>query len=332
MTSPAVPPFENGAHSHIFRFTYKGEERPLRGYLLERYAHGRDAAWREGFYPGRLRLAGKEVDEGTRVRPGEEVSYLHLRAEEPPPPDLGVPLYEDEWLMALHKPDCIPVNPSGVYYFTSLAILARERLGLPELAPVHRLDLETAGPVLLAKSREAARRFQKLFARTAIRKTYRALVHGSFPQATREITGRIAPHPDSAIATKLWLEPETGPEHSLTRVRSVRHRPPYSEVELEPVTGRTNQLRVHLAAVGHPIVGDKKYHPRERVFLEWLAHRDFERLREELVLPRQALLCEALEFLHPFSGAPLSITAPPRAWADKLGPLAPLEGPPAQVG
>jgi 23S rRNA pseudouridine1911/1915/1917 synthase len=318
-----VPPFEDGADSKIFRFTYGGEARPLKAYLLERYAYGRDATWRESFYPDRVRLDGAAVDEDTWVHPGARLAYLHLREEEPPAPTLGPPLYADEWMVVLHKPDTVPVNPSGVYYFTSLAVLARETLADPELTPVHRLDLETAGPVVLARRRADASRFHQLFHEKAIRKRYRALVHGAFPAATREIAGRIVPHPASAIATKLWLEPGRDPGHSLTRVRAVRGRPPYSELELEPVTGKTNQLRVHLAALGHPIVGDKKYHPDERVFLDWLAHRDFARLREALVLPRQALQCEALEFPHPFTEHPVRVEALPGSWAAKLGPLAP---------
>ncbi len=321
MTDPPPPPFEDGADSKVFRFRYEGAPRPLRAYLLGRYAHGRDVRWRESFYPARVRLEGREVGEETLVRPGQEVAYLHLRSEEPSLPALAAPLHEDEWMVALHKPDTIPVNPSGVYYFTCLALLARERLGIPRLAPVHRLDLETSGPVLLAKTREVARRFQALFESKAIRKTYRALVHGIFPKETREISGRIGPHPDSKISTKLWLEPGARAGHSLTRILAVRHRPPYSELVLEPVTGKTNQLRVHLAAVGHSIVGDKKYHPNEGVFLDWVVHRDFARLRQELVLPRQALLCEALAFPHPFRDTHPRIAAPPDSWAEKLGPL-----------
>jgi 23S rRNA pseudouridine1911/1915/1917 synthase len=98
-------------------------------------------------------------------------------------------------------------------------------------------------------------------------------------------------------------------------------RGPFSELELEPVTGKTNQLRVHLAHVGHPIVGDKKYHPDEEVFLDWYAHRDYARLAERLLLPRQALHCEALAFTHPFSGAALETRAPAAMWRDKVSGL-----------
>ena len=73
--------------------------------------------------------------------------------------------------------------------------------------------------------------------------------------------------------------------------------------------------------MGHPIVGDKKYHPDENVFLDWHAHRDFGRLADRLLLPRQALLCEALAFTHPFSGLDLELRAPAALWPAKIAPL-----------
>lgn len=319
MTEPAA--FENSDEAHIFRFIHQGPERPLGEYLRERYSYGRSAEWRESFFPGRVRLNGHAVDEATLVAPGDEVAYRHLRSEEPPAPPTPPVLYQDNWLLALHKPDCIPVNPSGVYYFTCLAILARERFGDRGLTPVHRLDLETSGPLLLARRRKEVRHFQALFDDKSIRKRYRALVHGAFPPELREIAGRIVPDRDSRIATKLRLEPGEGEQHSLTRILGVTRRGDFSELLLEPVTGKTNQLRVHLAAVGHPIVGDKKYHPDEGLFLDWVAHRDFNRLRRQLLLPRQALQCESLEFPHPFTEEQVSIAAPPQSWPEKLAGL-----------
>lgn len=319
--APWGPAFQDGPGRKIFRFRYEGPERPLKAYLLERYAYGRDDAWRRGFYPHRVRLNGAPVDEATRVAPGGRIGYLHLRAEEPAPPPLGEPLYQDRWLVALHKPDSLPVSPAGIYYFTSLALLAREVLGEPGLTPVHRLDLETAGPLLLVRQPQHAAAFHRLFQAGGIHKHYRALVLGRFPPDVEQIRGHIAPDPDSAIATRLRLLPEGPGRPSLTRVVGVRHRGLFSEVELEPVTGRTNQLRVQLAALGHPIVGDKKYHPEEAVFLDWLANRDFGRLRDRLHLPRQALLCERLAFTHPFTGQPVTISAPPGAWAEKTAGL-----------
>lgn len=321
---PAPPPLVSSAAAKVFHFEYEGAPRPLKPYLLERYGFGRGADWREHFFPPRVRLNGAPVDEATVVRPGDRIAYLHQRTDEPAPAEPLAVLYEDEWMRVLHKPDSYPVSPSGIYYFTSLAVRAREESGNPELTPIHRLDLETDGPLIFARRARDLKRLHTLFTRKTLRKTYRALVYGAFPEEIREIAGRIVPDEGSAILTKLRLAPGTA-QDSLTRVlRVTRHetpRGPCSELELEPVTGKTNQIRVHLAHVGHAIVGDKKYHPDEGVFLDWLAHRDFARLRERLWLPRQALHCAALEMEHPFTGAALRIEALPGSWADKVSAL-----------
>ncbi|MBI3994017.1 MAG: RluA family pseudouridine synthase [Candidatus Lambdaproteobacteria bacterium] len=317
---------------------HDGAPRRLHEMLLERYRHGRSAAWAGSFYPARVRLDGAPVDEHTAVRAGQQIAYCHFREDEPPPGPPPVLLHEDEWLVAVLKPDRMPVNPAGVFYFSALAIRMREELGNPELTPLHRLDLETSGVLLFSRRRAHLGRFHRLFTDKALRKVYRALVHGHFPRERMEIAGRIVPDTGSAIHTRLRLEPSAagpadaaapgavpadGSGGSLTRILGVAHHrsadgAPLSELLLEPVTGKTNQLRVHLAAVGHPIVGDKKYHPDEGVFLDWYAHRDFARLRQALLLPRQALHCQALSFLHPFSGNWLELSAPADVWAEKV--------------
>jgi 23S rRNA pseudouridine1911/1915/1917 synthase len=343
----AAAPLRNGPDAHVFRFRYEDPPRALLDYLLERYRHGRSEAWARSFYPARVRLNDAPVTPATRVAPGDVIAYLHLRADEPPAPPLGPPLYQDEWLLALAKDDAAPVNPAGVHYFGALAIRAREALGNPELTPIHRLDLETSGPVLFARRAALLAACHRLFARRALDKRYRALVHGRFPQELREIGGRIVPDVASPIHTRLRLEPATSvelaaaatappdgsarprkspPELSLTRVLAVTHhdlgpRGVFSELELQPVTGKTNQLRVHLAHVGHPIVGDKKYHPDPAVFLDWHVHRDFARLAARLLLPRQALVCEALAFPHPVTGLAVEVRAPAGLWHDKVAVL-----------
>jgi 23S rRNA pseudouridine1911/1915/1917 synthase len=316
--------FTSDAAGKVFRFEFEGPRQPLKAYLLERYQFGREARWRDTFYPERVRLNGETVTDDTWVNPGDTVSYRHLRAEEPPaPPDLPV-LYEDEWLVAVHKPDTIPVSPSGLYYFSCAALLVRERSGNPELTPIHRLDLETSGVLLLARRRVDLARFHELFVGHRIIKRYLALVYGSMPEDLREISGRMGPHPASAIHTKLWLNPtEAANSNSLTRIAAVTHHERCSELLLEPVTGKTNQLRVHLAHAGHPIVGDKKYYPDESVFLDWLVHRNFATVQERLWLPRQALQCQSLAFEHPFTGQPITISAAVDSWRRKVSEVVP---------
>ena len=335
MTASPLPPFADGPDAKVFRFRYGGAARPLHAYLLERYAHGRPEAWRESFYPERVRLDGQAVDAATVVTPGAEIAYLHLRADEPPTPQ-PPPLYEDDWLLAIEKAPDAPVSPGGVFYFGALAVCTREVFGNPELTPLHRLDLETSGPLLLAKRRADVATFHALFREQTLHKRYLALVHGALGADLREVRGFIVPDETSPIETLLRLSdtppsdtqggkgsrrlmpPE--PSHTLLGERHTHDTPhgPLTEVALEPVTGKTNQLRVHMAHLGHPIVGDKKYYPDPVVFLDWYAHRDYARLADRLLLPRQALHCAALRFTHPFTGAEVCIAARPGQWAERL--------------
>jgi len=307
----------------IFRFHYEGDARPLKPYLLERYHNGREVAWRDTFYPERVRLNGAPVADDTWVRPGDMIAYRHLRAEEPPAPAALPVLYEDEWIVALQKPDDAPVSPSGIYYFTCVAIRAREAFGNPELTPLHRLDLETSGVLLLARRREYRRAFHALFEQRRIAKRYLALVYGAFPASLVEIAGRLGPHSASAIRTKLRLDPESPEPNSLTRILRVVSHGNCSELLLAPETGKTNQIRVHLAHAGHAIAGDKKYFPDESVFLDWLVRRDFAPLRQRLWLPRQALQCQSLAFDHPYTGESVTIAAAPESWRVKIGAVVP---------
>jgi RluA family pseudouridine synthase len=310
--------FQNTARSHVFHFTYEGEPRPLKAYLADRFRYWLRGELLERAFPQRVRINQSAVDEASWVHTGDRISYHHERAEEPLLPPVPPVLYEDDWMLVVYKSGDVPVSPSGAHYFASLAIHAREQFGNADLTPIHRLDLETEGPVILSKRRQDLARFHQMFLRHELGKTYRALVHGRFPRELTRIAGRIVRDSASPITTKLGLLPDRDATHSITVVRRVAHLGTYSELELAPLTGKTNQIRVHLAHYGHPIVGDKKYYPDERLFLDWVWHKDWTRYARELVLPRQALQCAALEFMHPFRGQPVRIVSPAGAWRRKI--------------
>jgi tRNA pseudouridine32 synthase/23S rRNA pseudouridine746 synthase len=194
--------------------------------------------------------------------------------------------------------DCVVIDkPSGLLSVPGRdpahadSVLSRVRARWPGAHDVHRLDLDTSGLLVFATRRKAERALKAAFRERLVQKCYVARVYG----VVAEDEGRI----------DLALRRETGRPRSVvdaehgrparTRFRVVRRDTTSTLLDLFPETGRSHQLRVHLLAIGHPILGDRFYAPPEAVS----------------AAPRLLLHAAALTFPHPFHGTPLTIEAPP---------------------
>lgn len=270
----------------------------------------------------------------TAVWPGLE---FRLRRKRDPEPacerDFGV-AYQDEDLVVVDKPAGLPVHPSARYFHHTLTAVLRERQPEGEKWDIaHRLDRETSGLVACGKRPEVTRRLKDLFSRAgAVRKEYLALVHG-WPEEDElriDLPLALLDHP---LKVKMGVVADGKEALTLVRVekrfvREVAWRgPELALVRCIPVTGRQHQIRVHLAAVGHPIVGDKIYGPSDRYFVDFAEGRLSEEARAELVLERHALHAAALAFPHPRTGETLRVEAPlPADMAEVLSPGARARG------
>jgi len=252
---------------------------------------------------------GNPVKANRILRAGERITIYKRPPEEPDAPrDFGV-LLEDEWLLAVDKPPCLPVHPSARYYKNTLTALLEERYGRPRPVITHRLDSETSGIVLCAKGLDAERAVKRLFADRLVRKTYLAVVAGALDPPAGRIEAPIASDPSSAIHVKMWCGDPAGLP-SLTEYRTLEVGGGRSLVELKPRTGRQHQIRAHLAHVGHPVVGDKMYGPDETIFLEYLETGPSDDLAARAGHRRQALHAAALELVHPYTKAEVRIESP----------------------
>ncbi len=303
----------------VFRYRYDFDTKLLQDFIKERYFNNESSEELKGILSTRVSLNGEAVNEQTVVQKGDWIEYIHLRSDEDELNFVPETLYEDEWMIAISKPDFLPVIPNTSFYFNSLAILIKEKFGKEEISPVHRLDIETSGVLLFGKNRKACSEIQRLFRMQAMEKRYQAITFEK--PAVNKVTGNLVPARDSQIYTKLELDPaEKG---STTLIETCEPWGPYYRLWLKPVTGKTNQIRAHLAAIKCPIVGDKKYYPDEAVFLDWFAHRNIERLIDRLKLSRQALHSESLSFIHPFTKKALDIQDKTKTWMDKIRTLIP---------
>ncbi len=254
---------------------------------------------------GEVRVSGRRSKPEYKLEDGDEVRIPPVRVAEAPdvpvPPRINRPLldrviYQDDSLLVIDKPAGQAVHGgSGV----SLGIIEQLRLELPQarfLELAHRLDKETSGVLILARKRAALVELHRMLRDGETRKTYLTLALGPWRDAVRHV--KLALHKYTNEAGERRVVAEEGGQHAHTIFRLVRQAGEFSLLEAELKTGRTHQIRVHLATLGHPIAGDDKY-------------GDFElnRALKKRGLKRMFLHAARLEMRHPLTGTPLRLEA-----------------------
>jgi 23S rRNA pseudouridine1911/1915/1917 synthase len=187
----------------------------------------------------------------------------------------------------------------------------RERFPGEFLRVVHRLDRETSGLLLCARTKVAESVLKKAFARRLVKKRYLAIVHGALeipPEQPLLLEQPIGPAGTTVRVRMAVRSQDSGGLAARTQVQTVCRAGPYTLVECHPHTGRQHQIRVHLWSAGYPIVGDKLY-PDEELFLTWVEQGD-DAVRERLPLLRHALHAAGLRFPHPRTGSPVEVDSP----------------------
>ncbi len=206
-------------------------------------------------------------------------------------------VFEDEELLVVDKPGGMICHSAQRPEHTSLAEWLREH-GLPTPRMINRLDRETSGLIVVAKNESAAKTLGKAVLRREIEKQYVAICHGEFLDEGGVIDQPIGLSKTSVVYTKRMVDPVAG-KPSLTRFAVEERLRHFTVVRLTPETGRAHQLRVHLAWLGHPIVGDKVYGSDETLYLQFIEHGVTDEMLKNLLLPRHALHAERVSLLHP---------------------------------
>ncbi len=281
----------------------------------------------ETFFDGqRVFLNGQSCKKSEKVHRGDLVSLdipIQTEASVPDPdPDLLeelFPLFEDDWYIAVHKPGRISVHPgSGEREFT-VADYFRNRF--PQEATqfsdperpgiVHRLDKDTSGILLLAKTPEAAALMQAEFHDRRVDKTYLAWVEGTIKAPFLRLSAPIIRHPRQRIRYTTARPGTPGARDALTETRLLAVRCGKSLLRIRLFTGRTHQIRVHLSSIGHPVCGDRLY--GSRTSLAGMTDSGI------------MLHAHQLSFLHPYTGYRVDLFSimPPRmhTFWHKLNPV-----------
>src|SRR5262245_1573936 len=227
-------------------------------------------------------------------------------------------VYEDHRFMVVDKPANLLVHPTSnggpnTLWDELRKFLAYEIVNVSQISFVNRLDRETSGLILVAKSSESARAMSRLISQHRVRKIYLAIVFG-WPEPDAFAVNQPLLRQGTVRPSKIWLKQAVHPDgypaltefHVLRRLS--RDGKPFALLAAEPKTGRTHQIRVHLSHASYPIVGDKIYGPDENCYLDFIASDWSPELEAKLLLPRQALHASALSFK--FDGSDHSFTAP----------------------
>lgn len=310
-----------------FEVRPRAEGKRIDQYLTNRYTDYSRAVIKRVIDAEAVLVNGRPVKASYRVRTGDSVSVRLPELPSTVPVAEDIPLevvHEDEWLTVVNKPAGMVTHPAKgnwkgtlvnalQFHFDELSSLAGEqRPGI-----IHRLDRDTTGLLVVAKSDVAHRRLALQFEKREVQKEYLAIVSGVPTRHSEYIERPIGFHP--TCREKMAIrEPTEGGKPASTYYEIAERFRGFALVRCRPQTGRTHQIRVHLAHVGCPIVADRAYSGRDRLTVgDLITHQ--ERLEpgaidpDQVLIERQALHAHAIRFRHPMTDEPLALRADPPA-------------------
>jgi len=279
-------------------------------FLREKFPAGSRGAWQRLIEQGHVRVNGKTVKPTHSPRAGEqiEIHWPEARPAETLPEQMPLDvLFEDKSLLVLNKPAGLVVHPAAGHTEHTLvnALLHHCRGSLSGIGGVarpgivHRLDKDTSGCLVVAKSDEAHLALAAQFARRQVKKIYHAVVCGELARDAGEIRAAITRHPSHR--KRMAARDDDAGRAAHTSYRVLERLNSATLVEAQIHTGRTHQIRVHFQHLGHPLAGDATYGPRQNKQLAELTGYE---------APRVLLHARELSFVHPRTGKEMNFEAP----------------------
>jgi RluA family pseudouridine synthase len=269
----------------------------LDAYLAEHFPFLSRAGWKDRVQSGEVLVNDRVVKASFSLRPGDQIFFFHPAEREPVITERVQLLYDRSGIIAVNKPSGMPIHEGGAFRFQTLEKVIKELYG-KDYYPVHRLDKETSGIVLCAASESLRKDLSRQLRLQEMRKVYLALTAHEPSQKEFIVSKPIGEAKSSAIRIKKWVCEQYGLP-SLTVFKHIQSHQNYHLLECQPKTGRTNQIRIHAAYAGLPLLGDKLYHPNEEVFLEYWDEGQTEYVTQATGHHRCALHAHQLEFFHP---------------------------------
>ncbi len=312
---------ETTAASYLVTWTVEPGEAGMRLdlFLKEKYRRLSREYLQKSIKDGAVKLNERISKPGQVLRVSDRIHVLSTKGPEPEVDFSYKILYEDEAILVVDKPGNLPVHPTGRYFFHTLLTQLRVENGnevdqKKEFYLVHRIDRETSGLLVIAKTKEAAAGLVTQFEKRETEKTYLAIVKGELAQREDfEVDIPLARDPHSEIKLKMGVvemgaegEPLYVPKSQILPARTgfsvVERLRGHTILLCKPHSGRQHQIRVHLHHLGHPIAGDKLYGTDDQFFLRSLQAPAPMEVMPGLTLSRHALHAHRLGFRHPISG------------------------------
>lgn len=271
---------------------------------------------------GGVSVNGKPAKASYKVRHGDDILIRPPEPTRPGPVAEDIPLdilYQDEHLAVINKPANMVVHPAKGNWSGTLVNALRHHF--PQLSGlngdyragiVHRLDRDTSGVILVAKEEQTHRDLSLLFEQRKVFKEYVAITAGILDRDSDYIEGKIAHHKLDRVKMAIADEEDEDAKDACTYYEVTERFRGFTWVRCQPRTGRTHQIRVHLASVGCPVLADKVYSGRDKLRLSDLVP-GVDEADDELLLSRQALHAHRLRLRHPRKGTLLEAEAPPPA-------------------
>lgn len=261
---------------------------------------------------GNILVNGEAVKQNYRVKPLDVISVVMAhppRVTDVLPEEIPLNIvFEDEHLLVINKPAGMVVHPGhGNYTGTMLNALVWHFRNTPHNNPeampllVHRIDKDTSGIILVAKTEEAQTRLAKNFFDHTIERTYQALVWGTPHENEGTITGNVGRNLNNRLVMAVFPDGDHG-KHAVTHYKVLRSFSYVSLIECRLETGRTHQIRAHMKYLGHPLFSDERYGGSH--ILKGTTSGTYKKFVENCfsILPRQALHARSLGFVHPVNG------------------------------
>lgn len=271
---------------------------------------------RRAISAGGVQVDGRGAKPAYRLKPGQRITVVlpELPREAPRAENIPIEiLYQDEWMAAINKPPGMVVHPARGHWSGTLAsalqyhLVQLSELGGPTRPGiVHRLDRDTSGVILVARTDQAHSRLSMQFEQRTIEKEYFALVSGQ-PDLDRDLIDRpIGVHPHQR--EKMAIRPDSAMSRPAQSFYEVTERfEGFAAIRILPKTGRTHQIRVHLSHIGCPVLCDRQYGGRSQITRGEIRRDPSDSL---ILLDRQALHARRVKFSHPQTGERMELVAP----------------------